>query len=129
MQTWLVGRGHAFFSRLLLRIIQFLASGVQSLFLGVNFLLLLTAVSGELALVAQLGAGIAVEGRRAETLLTLRDVQFTLQGRNFLLLSVDLFIPVLGFFLSRFRRRLLGRVILAFRIRRRALGSFCVRRL
>src|SRR5215472_12727596 len=118
MQTWLVGRGHAFFARLLLRIGQFLASGVQSLFLGVNFLLLLAAVFGELALVAQLGAGIAVEGCCLETLFTLRDVQFTLQGRNFLLLSVDLFIPV-RLFLSRFRGRFLRWVILAFGIRRR----------
>src|SRR5262249_21002977 len=85
------------------------------LLLGVNVILLFATILGELALVAEARPGVGVVRSRAQFLLALQDVEFTLEGGNFLLLRFDLSCPLL---------RLLFRIVR--RLRLAGVGSFGV---
>src|SRR5512135_3140221 len=74
--------GQTGLARLFLKVREFLLGGFNGLFLAVDFRLLLAAVFGELALVAELDAGIAVKGCGIETLLALGAVKLMLKLGN-----------------------------------------------
>src|SRR5215470_2501478 len=107
--------GGACLARSFFEIGQFLLSVRQGLLLGVNVILLFATILGELALVAEARPGVGVVRSRAQFLLALQDVEFTLEGGNFLLLRFDLSCPLL---------RLLFRIVR--RLRLAGVGSFGV---
>src|SRR6266481_1000456 len=85
------------FARLFLQVVEFLLRGIQRLLLGVDLFLIFAGMFGELCLVAQHCAGIAIVGRGVQACFTLGHIQFTLQGGDFFFLQFNLFFQLVRF--------------------------------